>query len=68
MEPTRPLLPSDDEDWVLQFVLSEEFLLRHHPKAAGSPYRRFESSNVIDLVRIHRQRLRADLALGLKKE
>jgi hypothetical protein len=47
--------PDDPEDWVRQFAVA---LLRHYPKAAGGPYRRFESPNVIDLVRIRRQRAR----------
>jgi hypothetical protein len=52
--------PNDtDEEWVRQFVLPEEYLLRHHPMAAGSPYRRFESPNVVDLVRIRRQPLQS---------
>jgi hypothetical protein len=60
MDTLRNQHPTDDgEDWVRQFALSEEYLLRHHPKAAGGPYRRFESSNVIDLLRVRRQRARA---------
>jgi hypothetical protein len=49
---------NEGEDWVRQFTLSEEYLLRHHHQSAGGPYRRFESPNVIDLVRIRRQRAR----------
>ena len=41
--------PPDDE-WLQSYVLPEEYLLRHHPSACGSCYRRFESPNVIDLV------------------
>jgi hypothetical protein len=48
----------DDDEWIRPFVLPEEYLLRHHPMACGSPYRRFDSPNVVDLVRIRRQRLR----------
>jgi hypothetical protein len=53
---TQPPPNDDGEDWVRQFALPEEYLLRHYPTACGSPYRRFESPNVIDLVRIRRQR------------
>jgi hypothetical protein len=49
----------DPDDWVRQFVLSEEYLLRHHPQVAGSPGRRFDSPNVVDLVRVRRLRLRS---------
>jgi hypothetical protein len=54
----RPPTADNGEDWVRQFALSEEYLLRHHPKAAGGPYRWFESPNVTDLVRVQRQRAR----------
>jgi hypothetical protein len=49
---------SNSDDWVRQFALSEEYLLRHHPRAAGGYYRRFESPHVIDLVRVRRERAR----------
>jgi hypothetical protein len=58
MEPTQKPT-ADPDDWVRQFALPEEYLLRHHPKVAGGYHRRFESANVIDLVRIRRQRERA---------
>jgi hypothetical protein len=45
-----------ETDWLRQLVLPEEFLVRHYPSACGGSYRRFECENVIDLVRIRRQR------------
>jgi hypothetical protein len=58
---TEPSDLDDDEEWIRQLVRSEEYLLQHHPRFAGGYYRRFESPNVIDLVRIRRQRARAQL-------
>ncbi len=49
--------PGDDDDgWLRQFVLPEEYLIAHYPMARGSSFRWFQSDNVIDLVRIRRQR------------
>jgi hypothetical protein len=61
--------PADSDDWVRQFVFPEEYVLKHYPRAAGSYYRWFASTNVVDLVRVRRERARhADSALALKKE
>jgi hypothetical protein len=46
----------EDESWLRQFALPEEYLLRHYPSACGGFYRWFESENVVDLVRILRRR------------
>ena len=67
-ETIKTRAPSEaDEEWVRQLALPEEYLLRHYPPACGSPYRRFDSPNVIDLVRIRRQRARAQASPQLKK-
>jgi hypothetical protein len=59
MNDTLRTRPDDgDDEWIRPFVLPEEYLLRHHPMACGSPYRRFESPNIVDLVRIRRERAR----------
>jgi hypothetical protein len=39
-------------------ALPEEYLIAHYPMAVGGHYRRFVSENVIDLVRIRRQRVK----------
>jgi hypothetical protein len=46
----------DSEEWLRQMALPEEYLIAHCPMAVGGCYRRFESENVLDLVRIRRQR------------
>jgi hypothetical protein len=48
----------DDEDemWLRKLTMPEEYIIRHHPIARGGYYRWFKSENVIDLVRIRRQR------------
>jgi hypothetical protein len=52
---TQP--PGDEgEDWVRQYILPEEYLIAHYPSATGSYYRRFESPNIVDLLRIRRER------------
>jgi hypothetical protein len=46
----------DDDAWLRRLALSEEYLARHHPSACGGYWRWFQSENVVDLVRIRRQR------------
>jgi hypothetical protein len=48
----------EDEDtvWLRQLVVPEEYLAQQYPSACGGFYRRFESENVVDLVRIRRRR------------
>ena len=54
---TKSTSPHDDDDaWLRQFVVSEEYVIRHYPSLRGGFYRRFESKNVIDLVRERRLR------------
>jgi hypothetical protein len=52
---TQPPAAGGD-DWLREYILPEEFLLVHYPSAAGSYHRRFESPNVVDLVRVRRER------------
>jgi hypothetical protein len=47
---------ADDGDWLRQWALPEEWIIAHCPMARGGTYRRFESGNVIDLVRVRRER------------
>jgi hypothetical protein len=47
----------DDEAFVRRLTFSEEYMIRHHPQNRGSYYRWFEAENVIDLVRVRRDRL-----------
>jgi hypothetical protein len=59
MVDTNRIQPPDDDDdegWLRRMALPEEYLIAHYPMARGSFWRWFESSNVIDLVRIRRQR------------
>jgi hypothetical protein len=56
---TKSTLPTDDDDddvWLRQFVMPEEYIVRRHPSLRGGFYRRFESKNVIDLIRERRRR------------
>ena len=46
----------DDELWLRRLTLFEEYLRRHYPGLCGGYYRWFESSNVVDLVRVRRLR------------
>jgi hypothetical protein len=46
----------DNEGWLRRLSLPEEYVIAHYPMARGGFWRWFESSNVIDLVRIRRQR------------
>jgi hypothetical protein len=50
--------PSDDDEdeWFRQFVLPEEYVIRHYPHLRGGSYRRFTSENVVDLVREQQRR------------
>jgi hypothetical protein len=49
-------LADNDHAWLRHFVLSEEFLLKNWPSACGGYYRYFESRNVVDLLKLRRQR------------
>jgi hypothetical protein len=57
--------PDDDDGdvWLRRIALPEEYLIRHHPTACGGYRRWFESENVIDLVRIRRNRAKQQTAL-----
>lgn len=58
---TQP--PGDEgEAWLRQFILSEEYVIAHYPSARGGYYRRFESPNIIDLVRVRRERAKRQAA------
>jgi hypothetical protein len=48
----------DDEDdsWLRRLALPEEYVIAHYPMARGSLWRRFQSDNVIDLVRVRHER------------
>jgi hypothetical protein len=52
----QPPGDDDDENWLRRLALPEEYVIAHYPMARGSSWRWFESSNVIDLVRIRRER------------
>jgi hypothetical protein len=52
----QPLGDDDDEGWLRRLALPEEYVIAHYPMARGSLWRWFESSNVIDFVRVRRQR------------
>jgi hypothetical protein len=52
----QPPGDDDDESWLRRLALPEEYVIAHYPMARGSSWRWFESSNVIDLVRIRRER------------
>jgi hypothetical protein len=52
----KPPADDDDEAWLRRCTFSEEHVITHYPKNRGSAFRWFESPNVIDLVRIRRQR------------
>lgn len=50
--------PDDDDDgWLRRLALPEEYVIAHYPMARGSYWRWFESENVIDLLRIRRERV-----------
>ena len=50
----------DDEDeyaWARQYTMPEEYIIAHcHQKARNGHWRWFASPNVVDLVRVRRQR------------
>ena len=55
MNPLEHTEHDEDDEWFLQFVIPEEVIIRRYPSQRGGYYRRFESPNVIDLVRVRRQ-------------
>jgi hypothetical protein len=65
-KPTTLYDKEDDEDerWLRKLTLPEEYIIHYHPSARGGYYRWFESENVIDLVRIRRQRAKQQVAVS----
>jgi hypothetical protein len=56
-----PLGDDDDDGWLRRLALSEEDVIAHYPMARGSYWRWFRSENVIDLVRVRRNRAKQRL-------
>ena len=54
----------EDERWLRKLTLPEEYIIQHHPIARGGYYRWFKSENIIDLVRIRRQRAKQQSVRG----
>jgi len=52
---------SGDDEWLRQYTLSEEYIIHHFPGNRGGYHRWFESTNVIDLVRVRRERANQQL-------
>jgi hypothetical protein len=46
----------DDDSWVRRFAYPEEYIIARHPLGRGSVWRWFQSENVVDLVKIRRER------------
>jgi hypothetical protein len=60
VKPKIPVLNDEDDDaWIRQYTMPEEYIIACcHPTARNNYWRWFKSPNVIDLVRIRRQRKR----------
>jgi hypothetical protein len=54
-QPIKQRPPGSDE-WLRQYTLPEEYIIRHFPRNRGGYHRWFESANVVDLVRVRRER------------
>ena len=53
---------AEDEMWLRKLTFPEEYMIVHYPMARGGAWRWFQSENVIDLMRVRRQRAKQTTA------